>query len=109
MSFAEVLARKNASVFTRLGEVATWAPVGGDPIPGVWIIRREPDEVARFGQSGAVMATAKIRVRAVDVATPAKGDVCQTAVGDVFKIIAKPLADPRRLVWECEATLVATP
>jgi hypothetical protein len=81
---------------------ALWRANGaGAGIP-VRVILRRPDAVVGFGDSRAVLPSVLIDVRRSDVAAPAAGDTVEI-VGDVYEIIAAPVADSLGLVWTCEA------
>ncbi len=81
---------------------ALWRANGADAGIPVRVILRRPDEVVGFGDSRAVLPSVLIDVRRSDVAAPAAGDTVEIA-GDVFEIIAAPVADSLGLVWTCEA------
>jgi hypothetical protein len=85
-----------------LAATALWRAGGSDPVMPVRVLRRAPDAVVGFGDSRAVLPSVLIDVRRSDVAAPAVGDTVEIA-GDVFEVIAAPVADSLGLVWTCEA------
>ncbi|MBX6330141.1 MAG: hypothetical protein IRY89_16420 [Pseudolabrys sp.] len=85
-----------------VGEDALWRSGGvGAGVP-VRVIRKSPDQVVDFGDSRAVLPSVLIDVRGSEVAEPGVGDSLEIA-GDVYEIIAAPVADSLGLVWTCEA------
>jgi hypothetical protein len=87
-----------------LGSDALWRAGGAGDGAAVRVIRKRPDQVVGFGDSRAVLPTVLIDVRRSEVSEPAIGDTVEID-GDVFEIIATPVADSLRLVWTCEAAL----
>lgn len=83
---------------------ALWRTGGAGAGVAVRVIIKRPDQVVGFGDSRAVLPTMLIDVRRTEVPDPATGDTVELD-GDVFEIIATPVADSLRLVWTCEAAL----
>jgi hypothetical protein len=87
-----------------VGEDALWRSGGiGDAVP-VRVVRRSPDALVGFGDSRAVMPSVLIDARRPDVSDPAAGDTVEIA-GNIYEVIAAPVADSLGLVWTCEASL----
>ena len=70
----------------------------------VRVIAKRPDQVVGFGDSRAVLPAVLIDVRRSEVPDPATGDTVEID-GELFEIIATPVADSLRLVWTCEGAL----
>jgi hypothetical protein len=83
---------------------ALWRAGGAGDGISVRVITKRPDQVVGFGDSRAVLPAALIDVRRSEVPEPASGDTVEID-GDLFEIIATPVADSLRLVWTCEAAL----
>ena len=83
---------------------ALWRTGGVGAGLAVRVIAKRPDQVAGFGDSRAVLPTMLVNVRRTEVPDPATGDTVEID-GDLFEIIATPVADSLRLVWTCEAAL----
>jgi hypothetical protein len=81
---------------------ALWRAGGSGEGVTVRVVTRQPDQVAGFGDSRAILPTMLIDVRRSEVAKPATGDTVEID-GEPFAIIAPPVADNLRLVWTCEA------
>jgi len=81
---------------------AIWRAGGAGAGTAVRVVTRQPDQVAGFGDSRAVLPTLLIDVRRSEVAEPASGDTVEID-GAAFEIIAAPTIDSLRLVWTCEA------
>jgi hypothetical protein len=81
---------------------AIWRAGGSGEGVTVRVVTRQPDHVAGFGDSRAILPTMLIDVRRSEVAKPATGDTVEID-GEPFAIIAPPVADNLRLVWTCEA------
>lgn len=97
MSFAGVVERQQAAVFRRLGEDATWSGVA-DPVR---VRFAERDDVIGWGEGQVVERARFVRVRAVEVAAPVKGDlVVWTDKARTFEVIETPTLD-RKGVWTC--------
>jgi hypothetical protein len=93
-----------------LGSDALWRAGGAGDGAAVRIIRKRPDQVVGFGDSRAVLPAVLIDVRRSEVPDPATGDTVDIpgsspGTGELFEIIATPVADSLRLVWTCEAAL----
>jgi hypothetical protein len=89
---------------------ALWRTGGVGAGVAVRVITKRPDQVAGFGDSRAILPTMLIDVRRSDVPDPATGDTVDIpgsspGTGELFEIIATPVADSLRLVWTCEAAL----
>lgn len=84
-----------------VGEAAIWRP-GGIGSTRVRIIRKQPDRVAEFASSRAVLPSLLIDIRRSEAATIAEGDLIVVGTGS-FRIIAEPIADTLGLVLTCEA------
>ncbi len=83
---------------------ALWRAGGAGDGISVRVIIKRPDQVVGFGDSRAVLPTMLIDVRRSEVPDPATGDTVDLD-GDLFEIIATPVADSLHLVWTCEAAL----
>lgn len=83
---------------------ALWRTVGVGAGLAVRVIAKRPDQVVGFGDSRGVLPAVLIDVRRSEVPDPAPGDTVEID-GDLFEIIATPVADSMRLVWTCEAAL----
>jgi hypothetical protein len=83
---------------------ALWRAGGVGAGLAVRVITKRPDQVVGFGDSRAVLPAVLIDVRRSEVSEPASGDTVEID-GDLFEIIATPVADSLRLVWTCEAAL----
>ena len=83
---------------------ALWRAGGAGDGISVRVIAKRPDQVVGFGDSRAVLPAVLIDVRRSEVPDPATGDTVDLD-GDLFEIIATPVADSLRLVWTCEAAL----
>ena len=81
---------------------AIWRTGGAGAGTAVRVVARRPDQVVGFGDSRALLPTMLIDVRRSEVAEPASGDTVEID-GDLFEIIATPIADSLGLVWTCEA------
>jgi hypothetical protein len=82
---------------------AIWRAGGAGAGIAVRVVTRRPDQVGSFGDSRAILPTMLIDVRRSEVTEPASGDTVEI-VGDLFEIIAAPVADSLCLVWTCEAS-----
>ncbi|MEX2035545.1 MAG: hypothetical protein WEA28_10175 [Xanthobacteraceae bacterium] len=87
-----------------LGSDALWRTGGAGDGTAVRVVRKRPDQVVGFGDSRAVLPTMLIDVRRSEVPDPATGDTVEID-GELFEIIATPVADSLCLVWTCEAAL----
>lgn len=85
---------------------AIWRAGGAGAGISVRVISRRPDQVVGFADSRAILPTVLIDVRRSEVPNPASGDTVEID-GDIFEIIATPVADSLQLVWTCEAALPA--
>jgi hypothetical protein len=83
---------------------ALWRAGGAGDGISVRVITKRPDQVVGFGDSRAVLPAVLIDVRRSEVSDPATADTVDLG-GDLFEIIATPVADSLRLVWTCEAAL----
>lgn len=83
---------------------ALWSTGGAGDGISVRVIAKRPDQVVGFGDSRAVLPAVLIDVRRSEVPDPAIGDTVEID-GDLFELIATPVADSLRLVWTCEAAL----
>lgn len=83
---------------------ALWRTGGVGAGVAVRVITKRPDQMVGFGDSRAVLPAVLIDVRRSEVPEPATGDTVEID-GDLFEIIATPVADSLRLVWTCEAAL----
>lgn len=83
---------------------ALWRAGGVGAGLAVRVITKRPDQVVGFGDSRAVLPAVLIDVRRSEVPDLATGDTVEID-GELFEIIATPVADSLRLVWTCEAAL----
>jgi hypothetical protein len=81
---------------------ASWRAGGAGAGIAVRVITRRPDQVGSFGDSRAILPTLLIDVRRSEISEPASADTVEIE-GDLFEIIATPIADSLGLVWTCEA------
>lgn len=89
---------------------AVWRSGGAGAGTGVRVITKKPDQVVGFGDSRAILPAVLIDVRRSEVQDPATGDTVEIpgsspGTGELFEIIATPVADSLRLVWTCEGAL----
>lgn len=105
MSFSGSRARLVDAVFTRLGEDALWNGAGET----VLVRLAERDEVDDLDRARLIVTARILRVRASEVAAPAKGDSVVmlgesgTADGRNYTLLAEPRRT-RNAVWLCEVT-----
>ena len=83
---------------------ALWRMGGVGAGLAVRVIAKRPDQVVGFGDSRAVLPAVLVDVRRSEVPDPATGDTVEID-GDLFELIATPVADSLRLIWTCEAAL----
>ena len=81
---------------------ATWRAGGAGAGMAVRVITKRPDQVGSFGDSRVLLPTMLIDVRRSEVSEPASGDTVEIE-GNLFEIVATPIADSLGLVWTCEA------
>lgn len=103
MSFAARVARLQEDVFGTFGEDATWTGVATP----VRVRRREEDEGVRFDRGELLVEGHHVRVRKVEVSSPAIGDEVQVldddgnpVVGAAYIVNGDPRLD-RKGVWHC--------
>lgn len=89
---------------SNMAEDALWRAGGSGPAVPVRVIRRASDAVVGFGDSRALLPSILIDVRRSEVAEPASGDTVEIE-GELFEVIAAPVADSFGLVWTCESCL----
>ena len=112
MSQTDRAARIQDAVFAAFGEDATWQGVS-DPVR---VRRFEADERGDLGFGGSAIVTGRmIRVRASDVAEPAKGEEVQILdkygepiAGALYVVTGDPTMDRNR-VWSCPVEPVPEP
>jgi hypothetical protein len=81
--------------------VKLWRPGGAGGVP-VRVVRRQPDRVAEFGGSRALLPAVLLEVRRAQAPTLGEGDVVEIAA-QTFRLISTPVTDSLGLVLTCEA------
>lgn len=113
MSVADRDARLQASVYRTFGEPARWiSRLGGAPVEAT-VIPATAEEIARFGDSQAIIGTALFRVRPIEVPLPEEGDSVVTGTlvdqvfvpGPIYRVIAEPIRTRFGLDWMCQAEI----
>ena len=104
--FATALATLHASA---LAVAADYSVDGEDPVP-IRVIASQPDAIAPFGQSSAIMATNIFSIQRSDVTEPSRAarititeDNPPFAVGDSFTLTGDCRLDTEGLSWMCGA------
>ena len=102
MSFPEVRARLDDAVFRRFGEDATYVSRFGQTIENVRVIRKEPDEEPRFGDSRVIMPTCRLRVRRSQVRDLGENDrfiLIEDGAEIEILVTGDPMLNARRTIW----------
>lgn len=101
MTFRPAAQRSIMSLFTHLGEQASYVPLGGEPV-AVQVIRRQPDAMIDVGASRIHTATEMFQVQVAQVASPKAGDVIQIG-SESFIVQGEPQREQHGLIWKLEA------
>lgn len=101
MGFKEATQRSVNSIFSRLGEDATFTAAGGSPL-AVRAVRRQPDEILDVASSRIHTETTILLLRVAEVATPKAGDLIQFG-SESFVVQGEPQREQHGLVWKMEA------
>lgn len=101
MTFKEAAQRSVNSIFSRLGEDATFTAAGGQPL-AVRAVRRQPDEIIDVASSRIHTEINILLLRVAEVATPKAGDALQLGT-ESFVIQGEPEREQHGLVWKLEA------
>lgn len=101
MTFKDAAQRSVNSIFSRLGEEATFTAAGGQPLT-VRAVRRQPDEILDVASSRIHTETSIFLLRVAEVAAPKAGDALLLGT-DSFIIQGEPQREQHGLVWKLEA------
>lgn len=101
MTFKDAAGRSVNSIFSRLGEDATFTAAGGQPLT-VRAVRRQPDEILDVASSRIHTATDIFLLRVAEVSNPKAGDALQLGT-ESFVIQGEPQREQHGLVWKLEA------
>lgn len=101
MSFKAAAQRSVDSIFSRLGEDATFTAASGQPLT-VRVMRRQPDEIVDVASSRIHVETDIFLLRVAEVALPKAGDMLQLDTASFF-IQGEPQREQHGLVWKVEA------
>ena len=100
MSFKEAAQRSVNSIFSLLGEDATFTATVGQPLT-VRAVRRQPDEILDVASSRIHTATDIFLLRVAEVANPKAGDALQLGT-ESFVIQGEPRLEQHGLVWQID-------
>lgn len=101
MTFKDAAGRSVNSIFSLLGEEATFTAAGGQPLT-VRAVRRQPDEILDVANSRIHTATDIFFLRVAEVANPKVGDALKLGT-ESFVIQGEPQREQHGLVWKLEA------
>ena len=101
MSFKAAAQRSVDSIFSRLGEDATFTATGGQPLT-VRAMWRQPDEIVDVASSRIHTETVIFLLRMAEVGAPKAGDVLQIGA-DSFVIQGEPQREQHCLVWKLDS------
>ncbi|MGW8204398.1 head-tail joining protein [Sphingomonas bisphenolicum] len=90
------------AVFRRFGEDATYISRFGQKIADVRVVRKEPDEEPRFGDSRVIMPTCRLRVRRAQVPDLGEGDrfvLIEDGAELEIVVTGDPMLNARRTIW----------